>query len=177
VRGGMSVSQPSLSPSRKAASPTFTEVWQREHEKPESPFDSALFSSSLYPADGAGDTGPQPSPLPPKPKAFFILFLVERGRCGCASQEPHKYTNARNLSLLLSLSLPAPLFLLALKPFTDPAACGRRSRRTWTAEPMEFGAIAPQHSQQDAGHSRGKSHYVHHFVFGRWPSRARCVEW
>jgi hypothetical protein len=63
------VSQPSLTPSHKAAAPTFTEVWQRENEKPESPFDSALFSSSLYPADGAGDTGPQPSPLPPKPKA------------------------------------------------------------------------------------------------------------
>jgi hypothetical protein len=74
VRGGMSVT--SLSPSQKAASPTFTEVWQRENEKPESPFDSALFSSSLYPADGAGDTGPQPSPLPPKPKALFYFWLA-----------------------------------------------------------------------------------------------------
>lgn len=53
-----------------AAAPlTFTEVWEQENKMQESPFDSALFSSSLYPADGAFDAcQPQPSPLPPKPK-------------------------------------------------------------------------------------------------------------
>ena len=45
------------------------DAW-RNDRAPEKPgFDSFLFGSELLPADGAaGDTGPQPSPLPPKPK-------------------------------------------------------------------------------------------------------------
>ena len=51
---------PVYSPHQQAAAKTF--CWPG--------FDSFLFDSSeLLPADGAaGDTGPQPSPLPPKPK-------------------------------------------------------------------------------------------------------------
>ena len=89
---GMGQQPLSLSPAPKAAL-TFMEVWERENEKRESPFDSALFSPSLHPADGAFDAAPQPSPLPPKPK---IQQMVGDAAGAFGQQAPWQTVQTRN---------------------------------------------------------------------------------
>ena len=87
----------------------FLKVWRREHDHPESAFDSALFdSSSLIPSDGVTSHA-QPSPLPPKPKLQQTVGDAALPRGGASATVPVYFAlRARfctHIHMLLALSL------------------------------------------------------------------------